>query len=119
MEPFHNLGLLVESRWRDRNYVEEALPEIAVQALTDAALHERVDPWDILRWLHETSELPFQQDPESTFGDLALTVFRSPRLSRRHGSRDERRVGEQGRSAAPLNPRSFALLGGTARDQEG
>ena len=49
MEEFQKLGALVESRWRAENYSEQLFPEIAAQALVDADLPARVDPWEIDR----------------------------------------------------------------------
>ena len=45
------LGPLVETRWRKNDYSEALFPEIAVQALTELALHSRVDSWQVIRWL--------------------------------------------------------------------
>jgi len=36
MQPFAELGALVEGRWRDKNYDENFLPGIAARALREA-----------------------------------------------------------------------------------
>ena len=80
MQPFTELGRLVESRWRDQNYNEDLFPGIAAQALTEMNLSDRVDPWEIVRWVHTTPDLPEQMDIEANFGDPPLTVYVGPRF---------------------------------------
>ena len=75
MQPFTELGTLVESRWRDQNYNEELFPGIAAQALTEMNPSGRVDPWEIIRWVHTTPDLPQQMDLEANFGDPPLTLY--------------------------------------------
>jgi hypothetical protein len=80
MEVFQELGLLVENLWREKNYAEEAFPEIAARALSEARLNSRVNAWEILRWLHTTAQLPLQQDADGRFGDPPITLFNGPRF---------------------------------------
>jgi hypothetical protein len=80
MEDFEKLGALVEARWKTGNYNEELFPEIAAQALSEADLPSRVDPWDIIRWVHTTVSLPEQRDVEGRFGNPPITVFCGPRF---------------------------------------
>ncbi len=80
MEPFTQLGTLVESRWRDQNYNEKLFPEIAAQALAEMKLSERVDPWEIIHWVQTTPNLPEQMDLEADFGDPPLTLYVGPRF---------------------------------------
>ncbi len=80
MQPFNELGTLVESRWRDQNYNEKLLPGIAAQALSEVNPGGRVDPWEIIRWFHTTPDLPQQMDIEANFGDPPLTVYVGPRF---------------------------------------
>lgn len=80
MQPFTELGRLVESRWRDHNYNEDLFPGIAAQALTEMNLSDRVDPWELIRWVHTTPDLPEQMDIEANFGDPPLTVYVGPRF---------------------------------------
>jgi hypothetical protein len=77
MQPFAELGALVEARWRNENYNEEAFPEIAAQALSERA---PVDPWEIIRWSHETPDLPEQMDLVGKFGNPPITVYVGPRF---------------------------------------
>lgn len=80
MEEFEKLGELVENRWKAQNYSEQAFPDIAAQALVEAELPGRVDPWDIIRWVHNATSLPEQQDVEGRFGNPPITLFRGPRF---------------------------------------
>src|SRR5437868_14516103 len=72
---FHELGMRIEQRWRKANCNELALAEIAEQELREAALHERVDYLDVVRWLHRCPNLPRQFNMEATFGQPPITVF--------------------------------------------
>jgi len=80
MQPFTELGRLVERRWRDQNYNEDLLPGIAAQALTELKLSDRLDPWEIIRWVQTTPDLPEQMDVEANFGDPPVTVYVGPRF---------------------------------------
>jgi len=80
MKDFQELGELVEGRWRAENYSEQLFPEIAAQALAELDLPSRVDPWDIIRWVHTTASLPEQHDLEGRFGDPPITLFVGPRF---------------------------------------
>ncbi len=80
MQPFAELGALVESRWRFQNYSEDLFPGIAATALSELDLSGRVDPWDIIRWMHETPDLPEQMDPIGKFGNPPITLFVGPRF---------------------------------------
>jgi hypothetical protein len=80
MEDFEKLGALVEARWKAENYNEQLFPEIAAQALTEADLPARVDPWEIIRWVHTAASLPEQHDVEGRFGNPPITVFSGPRF---------------------------------------
>ncbi len=80
MEEFQKLGALVESRWKAENYSEQLFPEIAAQALVDADLPARVDPWEIIRWVHAAESLPQQYDVEGRFGNPPITLFSGSRF---------------------------------------
>jgi hypothetical protein len=80
MEDFEKLGAAVETRWKAENYSEELFPEIAAQALSEADLPARVDPWEIIRWVHTSVSLPEQRDVEGRFGNPPITVFSGPRF---------------------------------------
>lgn len=80
MQPFAELGALVENRWSDQNYNETLFPAIAAQALADSKLSDRVDPWEIIRWVHTTPDLPHQMDLEANFGDPPITLYSGPRF---------------------------------------
>src|SRR3989442_10718966 len=80
MQFFQYLGSLVEERWRDHDYNDEIFPEIAVQALAEADPSKWVDPWEIIRWVNTTSQLPAQQDVPGVFGNPPVTLFSGPRF---------------------------------------
>ena len=80
MQPFAELGALIESRWRDQNYNEARFPGIAAQALSELKLSDRIDPWDIIRWVHTTPDLPQQMDIDANFGDAPITLYSGPRF---------------------------------------
>ena len=80
MEEFQKLGALVEGRWKAENYSEQLFPEIAAQALSEADLPARVDPWEIIRWVHTAGSLPQQYDVEGRFGNPPITLFSGPRF---------------------------------------
>jgi hypothetical protein len=80
MQPFAELGALVEGRWREQNYNEDLFPEIAAQALSESNLTARVDPWEIIRWVHTTPQLPRQQDRKGIFGNPPITLFNGARF---------------------------------------
>jgi hypothetical protein len=80
MEEFQELGSLVEDRWKAENYSEESFPEIAVQALNESDMPSRVDPWEIIRWVHTAESLPHQYDIEARFGNPPITLFSGPRF---------------------------------------
>jgi hypothetical protein len=80
MEDFQKLGALVESRWKTENYSEQVFPEIAAQALRESDLPARVDPWEIIRWVHTAGSLPQQYDVEGRFGNPPITLFAGPRF---------------------------------------
>lgn len=80
MEEFQKLGELVEKRWKEQNYSEQLFPEIAARALVESDLPSRVDPWDIIRWVHNSPTLPEQQDIPGRFGNPPITLFSGPRF---------------------------------------
>lgn len=80
MEEFQKLGALVEGRWKAENYSEQLFPEIAAQALAEADLPARVDPWEIIRWVHNSVTLPEQRDVDGRFGNPPITLFSGARF---------------------------------------
>jgi len=80
MQFFDDLGELVELRWRERNYDDEAFPGIAREALAEVDPNRNVDPWDIIRWLNNTPQLPEQRDVDGHFGNPPITLFNGPRF---------------------------------------
>ena len=70
-----DLGSLVEGRWKDVNYEEEAFPEIAARALAETDPNRTQDPWEVIRWLYTTPELPKQRDVDGHFGNPPITLY--------------------------------------------
>jgi len=80
MGPFAELGALVERRWREQDYNEGIFPAIAAQSLNESNLVDRVDPWEIIRWVHGTPNLPQQMDLDAGFGNPPITLYVGPRF---------------------------------------
>ena len=80
MEQFQKLGVLIENRWRAENYSEQHFPEIAAEALAEADLPSKIDPWDIIRWVHTSPTLPDQKDVPGRFGNPPITLFSGSRF---------------------------------------
>src|SRR5262249_8328588 len=80
MQFFEDLGALVERRWRGENYDENAFPAVAAEALAETAPSEHLDPWDVIRWVHQSNALPAQQDLPASFGDPPITLYAGPRF---------------------------------------
>jgi hypothetical protein len=74
---FHELGLAILDRWSRADFDQQAFPEIATAALRERPPSAHVDPFDVVRWVHETSTLVSQADIESKFGQPPITVFRA------------------------------------------
>jgi hypothetical protein len=70
------LGVRVEDRWRALRYEAEALPDIAAEELERAGLHERLDPLEIVRWVHGEGHFPEQDDLQGFFAQPPVTLFR-------------------------------------------
>ena len=80
MELFKKLGDEIEHLWRDANYDELKLPEIAKAKLVEHDLPSKVTPWDVLEWAMAMPELPPQADPHANFGDPPITVYSGARF---------------------------------------
>ena len=80
MQLFDELGATLERQWQDANYDENVFPRIAADALLNAKLVERVDPWEIIRWVQHASALPQQPDLEARFGDPPVTLYMGSRF---------------------------------------
>src|SRR2546426_3345089 len=81
MKVFNELGELVETNWRKRDYLEDEFPEIAAHALAEIDLAKAgVSPWEIIRWLHAEPQLTRQQDIEGSFGNPPITLYNGPRF---------------------------------------
>jgi len=79
-EFFRELGNLVETRWREKNYDDAVFPQIAAEALAEHSPYGQVDAWDIIRDLAANRPLPAQMDPDAGFGNPPITLFSAPRF---------------------------------------
>ncbi len=80
MELFNRLGDQIEQQWRDADYDELKLPAIAKAKLAEHELPSKLTPWDVLAWTMLQPELPRQEDPNSNFGEPAITVYSGARF---------------------------------------
>lgn len=80
MELFKKLGAEIEVLWREKNYDETALPEIAAQKLKEFAIPDKISAWDVIEWTLNEVNLPTQKDLHASFGDPPITVYNSPRF---------------------------------------
>ncbi len=75
LEPVHDLGRLIESRFRRADYDEHRFPSLAGEALAESGIPGRIDPWEVLRAFHQAEPMPEQRDVEARFSDLPVTLY--------------------------------------------
>lgn len=75
LEPLHDLGRLIEARFRRADYDEHRFPALAGEALAESGIPGRVDPWEVLRAFHQAEPMPEQRDTEARFSDLPVTLY--------------------------------------------
>ena len=80
MQPFAELGALIERRWCEQNYDENSFPAIAAGAISELQPSSNIDPWEIIKWVHSTPNLPEQMDLPGKFGNPPITVYVGPRF---------------------------------------
>jgi hypothetical protein len=80
MSYFEALGRGIEERWRQKDYDELALAELAEVALRAEPVHAHVEPLAPLVWLQSATSLPSQFDLPARFGQPPVTVFRQGNL---------------------------------------
>jgi hypothetical protein len=73
------LGEQIEREWAARSYDPGSFPDICVSRLAAARLQDAVDPEEIIRWALG-GVLPQQADPQATFGQPPVTLFRRRRF---------------------------------------
>ena len=74
MRVFEDLASNIHAAWNEHARDDTVFPELARSALERFAPATSVAPADLLRWSLESDHLPRQFDPQSVFGNLALTV---------------------------------------------
>lgn len=80
MQKFQEIGSRIEAEWRSEDHNENRFPAIAAEHLRESDLPSQVDVWEILEWSLTQTELPRQKDPNSNFGDPAITLYTSPKF---------------------------------------
>ncbi len=80
IELFNRLGDDIERAWSLADYDEIKLPAIAKAKLIEHDLPSKVTPWDVLAWTMSQPELPRQEDPNSNFGEPAITIYSGARF---------------------------------------
>jgi hypothetical protein len=80
LDLFDQLGSTIESRWRTRNFSDEAFPGICAASLTEFDLPSAVSPWDVVDLALSATCLPMQRDLPGRFGDPPITVWNSHRF---------------------------------------
>lgn len=64
----------VENQWAAVDHNRAAFPAIAVAAIEQAAIHNKVTLQDLLSYLAEQPSFPKQVDPSSAFGETPITL---------------------------------------------
>ncbi len=77
---FHELGTAIEHAWRDEHFDEAGFAAIAVRSFQSFNIPSQCALTDVLQWAAFTEHLPQQVNPESTFGDPPITVYRGRRF---------------------------------------
>src|SRR5438445_51763 len=75
MELFQQLGEEIDALWLEKNYNEEFLPAIAVDALKRADLPSKLSAWDVVEWSLKQKEMPRQRDVSGRFADPPITIY--------------------------------------------
>ncbi len=80
LDVFHRLGERDDRLWADRNYDERIFPELCVDVLQSEPDLDNVSPLDMLGWIGSRTSLPTQHEAVTSFSDLSLTFYDSPRF---------------------------------------
>src|SRR5450432_3304985 len=80
LESVDRLGIEVERRWQATDYDPRHFSDVAVAALAEAGLTEKLSPDDVVDWALSALTLPRQETLPATFGQPPVTLFRSRRF---------------------------------------
>jgi hypothetical protein len=80
MNAFQEIGDIIESQWRSKDYDESAFPALAADVLRKACLPGKIDAWQVLEWTLQQIELPRQRDVQARFGEPPITLYSGPRF---------------------------------------
>jgi hypothetical protein len=75
MEFFRNLGDNIERRWARHHYSHAAFADLATEILESNRPSNHVSGIDIIRWVHESANLPPQKHLKDSFGDPPVCVY--------------------------------------------
>lgn len=77
---FQDLGTIVETRWREKNYDDAVFPQIAADALAEHPPAGQIDPWELIRAIGGNYTLPIQNDVDGNFSNLPITLYAGVRF---------------------------------------
>lgn len=69
------LGQLVHEKWQDAGRAPEAFPEVASNALAALAPAGKIEPREIIDWVHHGENFPNQMDLGAQFGEPPVTIY--------------------------------------------
>lgn len=77
---FNELAKRVHASWEKLDFEEKRFHEVATTELSNARLHEKIDPLAPARWAIHNLAIPDQVDPGQRFGEPPITIFRGDRF---------------------------------------
>ena len=75
MEFFRKFGDELERKWARSHYDHAVFADLATDALTRTLPSDHLSPMDVIRWVHETANLPPQDHLKDAFGEPPLCVY--------------------------------------------
>lgn len=76
-ELMSEIGHEIDHRWSAAGYDDREFPEIAANSLRGSDVPSVLSPTALVGWVHETDELPFQEDIGARFAQPPVTLFRA------------------------------------------
>ena len=80
VQAFKQLGDRIERQWQRHDYDEVTLPSIAASALSEEALHRKVQGRDIAAWVITCEQMGAQPNAKTPFGQPPITLYRGRRF---------------------------------------
>ena len=75
MKYFSDLGQLVKRLWADQCHNEDAFSEVALTAFRELPPHRHIHYMDVVKWVQNATEIPYQFSLGQGFGHPPLTVY--------------------------------------------